>query len=68
MKSFLKDFWWLFLLTLLPICAGVYAMLNWQNVEIVFGQVLAFTFGCLSLLLAGVVIGIIISIAIDMED
>lgn len=67
MKSFLKDFWWLFLLTLLPICAGVYAILNWQNVEIIFGQVLAFISGCLSLLLAGVVIGIIISIAIDVE-
>lgn len=68
MKEFFKDFWWLFLLTLLSICAGVYTMLNWQNVEIVFGQVLAFMFGCLSLLLAGVAIGIIISIAIDMED
>lgn len=68
MKDFLKDFWWLFLLTLLPICAGVYAMLNWQNVEIIFGQALAFIFGCLSLLLAGVVIGMIISIAIDMKD
>ncbi len=68
MKSFFKDFGWLFLLALLPICAGVYAMLNWQNVEIVFGRVLAFTFGCLLLLLAGVAIGMIISIAIDMED
>ena len=68
MKSFFKDFWWLFLLTLLSICAGVYAMLNWQNVEIIFGQALAFIFGCLLLLLAGVVIGIIISIAIDMKD
>ena len=68
MKSFLKDFWWLFLLTLLPICVGVYTMLNWQNVEIVFGQVLAFIFGCLLLLLAGVAIGMIISIAIDTED
>ena len=68
MKEFFKDFWWLFLLALLPICAGVYAMLNWQNVEIIFGRVLAFTFGCLSLLLAGVVIGMIISIAIDMKD
>lgn len=68
MKEFFKDFWWLFLLTLLPICAGVYALLNWQNVEIVFGQVLAFIFGCLLLLLAGVVIGMIISIAIDMKD
>ena len=68
MKEFFKDFWWLFLLVLLPICAGVYAMLNWQNVEIIFGQVLAFIFGCLLLLLAGVAIGIIISIAIDMED
>lgn len=68
MKEFFKDFWRLFLLTLLPICAGVYAMLNWQNVEIIFGQVLAFIFGCLLLLLAGVAIGMIISIAIDMKD
>ena len=68
MKEFFKDFWWLFLLTLLPICVGVYTMLNWQNVEIIFGQVLAFIFGCLLLLLAGVAIGMIISMAIDMED
>lgn len=68
MKEFFKDFWWLFLLVLLPICVGIYTMLNWQNVEIIFGQVLAFTFGCLLLLLAGVAIGMIISIAIDMKD
>ena len=68
MKEFFKDFWWLFLLTLLPICVGVYTMLNWQNVEIIFGQVLAFIFGCLLLLLAGVAIGMIIFMAIDMED
>ena len=61
MKSFLKDFWWLFLLTLLPICVGVYTMLNWQNV-------LVFTFGCLLLLVAGVMIGMIIFMVIDMED
>ena len=68
MKEFFKDFWWLFLLVLLPICVGVYTMLNWQNVEIIFGQVLAFIFGCLLLLLAGVAIGMIIFMAIDMED
>ena len=68
MKEFFKDFWWLFLLVLLPICVGVYTMLNWQNVEIIFGQILAFIFGCLLLLLAGVAIGMIIFMAIDMED
>lgn len=68
MKEFFKDFWGLFLLVLLPICVGVYTMLNWQNVEIIFGQVLAFTFGCLLLLVAGVMIGMIIFMAIDMED
>lgn len=68
MKEFFKDFWWLFLLALLPICVGVYAMLNWQNVEVIFGQVLAFTFGCLLLLIAGVMIGMIIFMAIDIED
>lgn len=68
MKSFFKDFWWLFLLVLLPICVGVYTMLNWQRVELAFGQALVFTFGCLLLLVAGVMIGMIIFMAIDMED
>lgn len=68
MKWFLRSFWWLFLLTLLSICIGVYTMLNWQNVGGIFGQALVFTLGCLLLLLAGIMIGMIIFIIIDMED
>lgn len=47
---------------------GVFALLNWQTVAVVWAQSIVFVFGCLSFILVGTLIVILIEFIKESKD